>query len=139
MSSESLELNRRYIAAFNARDVEAFVACCDPEIEFHSVWVGGAVYNGAEGLRQLHRDLEDAWGSDIRLEPEVYYDLGQDTLGFYVLHGQGRHSGLPVAMPMAHLVTWRDGLAVYAKSYTERADALEQLGLAANDLAPIKP
>jgi hypothetical protein len=31
----------------------------------------------------------------------VYFDLGEHTLGFYVLHGRGRCSGAEVAVPSA--------------------------------------
>jgi hypothetical protein len=70
MSKRNVELSRRYIEAFNSRDIEAFIAYCDPRIEFHSVWavVGGAIYHGHNGLRSWHRDLEDAWGGGIRLD-----------------------------------------------------------------------
>jgi ketosteroid isomerase-like protein len=141
VSRENVELQRRYIAAFNARDVEAFIARCDQNIEFHSVFaaVGGAVYHGHDGLRTWHRDFEDTWGGEIRLEPEAYFDLGDHTLGFYVLHGRGRHSGAEVAMPMAHVVRWADGLAIYAKSYTHQEDALSDLGVSEDELEAIDP
>jgi hypothetical protein len=141
VSRENVELTRGYIAAFNARDIEAFIAYCDPTIEFHSVFaaVGGAVYHGHDGLRSWHRDFEDAWGGEIRLEPEAYFDISEHTLGFYVLHARGRHSGAAASMPMAHVVRWRDGLAVYAKSYTQREEALNDLGVSEDALAPIEP
>jgi ketosteroid isomerase-like protein len=141
MSERNVELTRRYIEAFNARDIERFIACCDPSIEFHSVFaaVGGAVYHEHDGMRSWHRDFEETWGDEIRLEPEAYFDLGEQTLGFYVLHGRGRHSGAEVAMPMAHAIRWRDGLAVYAKSYTHQEDALRDLGVSEDALEPIEP
>jgi ketosteroid isomerase-like protein len=141
MSERNVELTRRYIAAYNARDIEAFIACCDPSIEFHSVWaaVGGAVYHGFDGLRSWQRDLEEAWGAEIRVEPEAYFDLGEHTLVVFVTQGRGRHSGAEVAMPVAHVVRWRNGLAVYAKSYTHREDALRDLGVSEDELERIEP
>jgi ketosteroid isomerase-like protein len=141
ISEQNVALNRRYIEAFNSRDIDAFIAYCDPSIEFHSVFaaVGGAVYHGHDGLRDWHRDFEEAWGGKIRLDPEAYFDLGEHTLGFYVLHARGRHSGAEAAMPMAHAVRWRDGRAVWAKSYIEREVALSDLGVSANKLQQIEP
>ena len=58
MSERNIELVRRYIAAFNARDVEAAIALCDPSIEYHSVFAGavtGAVYHGHDGVRGSRR------------------------------------------------------------------------------------
>ena len=56
-----------------------------------------------------------------------------------MLHGRGRHSGAEAAMPMAHAVWWRDRLLVWAKSYTKREDALNDLGTSAGKLSRIDP
>jgi hypothetical protein len=104
MSERDVELHRRWIAAFNSRDVEAMIPCCDPSIEFHPVLeaaIGGEVYQGHDGLRTWHRDVEDVWGGAVHAELEAYFDLGERTLAFYVLHGRGKHSGVDVAMPVA--------------------------------------
>jgi SnoaL-like protein len=94
VSEENVKLHRRGIAAYNARDVEAMIALSDPSIEFHSgMAVGSSVYHGHDGMRRWHRDLEDAWGDELRVEPEAFFDLGEHTLLFYVLHGRGRQSG----------------------------------------------
>jgi hypothetical protein len=48
MSRENVELLRRFVDAWNRRDIEAMIALCDPGVEYHSVYaaVGGAVYHG---------------------------------------------------------------------------------------------
>ena len=142
MSQENVELHRRTIETFNARDVEAFVALCEPQIEFHSTFaaVGGGVYHGHDGLRRWFRDFEDVWGDDFQIEAEVYFDLGEQTLLFYVLHGRGKQSGADVALPTAVVARWRDdGLCVYFKAYADREDALRDLGVSAEALEPIAP
>jgi ketosteroid isomerase-like protein len=141
MSKRNVELTRRYIEAFNARDVEAFIAYFDPSIEFHSVFaaVGGAVYHGHDGLRSWHRDFEEAWGDEIRVEVKAHFDLGEQTLTFYVLHGRGQRSGMEVAMPSATVARWRDGLCVHFKGYAHREDALNDLGVSEDELEPIEP
>ena len=140
MSGENVELHRRGIAAYNGRDVEALIELCDPNIEFETeMAVGSSVYHGHDGMRRWHRDLEDAWGEHIRIEPEAFFDLGDQTLLFYVLHGRGRHSGVEVGMPNAQVVKWRDGLLVYWKAYVQREDALKDLGVSEDELEPIAP
>jgi ketosteroid isomerase-like protein len=141
MSERNVELMRQTTDAWNSRDIEAFVAYCDESIEWHSTFaaVGGAVYHGHDGLRRYQRDMEDAWGDEIRLEPEAYFDLGEHTLGFYVVHGRGQHSGVDVAMPNAAVFTWRDGLLVHMKAYVHREDALSDLGVAEDELERIEP
>ena len=105
MSLRNVELHRRTVEAFNARDIEAWIAFCDPEIELHSAVTvpGGAVYHGHDGVRKWHRDLEDAWGDELHVEAEAFFDLGEHTLTFHILRGRGRHSGAEVAMPAAHV------------------------------------
>jgi hypothetical protein len=141
MSEHCIELLRRLIEAFNARDIEAFIPYCDPQVEFHSAFaaVGGAVYHGHDGLRKWDRDLQDLWGGEIRVDPEAYFDLGEHTLAFYLLHGRGRQSGADVAMPVALVVRWRDNLAVYLKGYAHKEDALGDLGVLEDALEPITP
>jgi hypothetical protein len=141
MSEQGVELYRRWIEAYNARDVEAFIAPCDPRIEFHSTFsVVGGVYHGRDGIREYLRDQEDAWGGDIlHVEPQAYFDLGEHTLAFFVLHGHGGHSGAEVAMPIAQVARWREDLIVYCKSYTNREDALSDLGVSEDELEAIAP
>src|SRR2546428_12508991 len=141
MSERNVELLRRLIEAFNAREVEAFIAYCDPSIEFKSVFaaVGGAIYRGHDGLRKYFRDLADAWGDEIRVEPEAYFDLGEQTLLLLLFHGRGRHSGVEVAGAYALLARWRDSLIVYMKSYAHRHEALSDLGVSQDELEPIQP
>lgn len=140
MSGENIELHRRLFAAFNARDLETFMAYCDPEIEFHSTFadVGGGVYHGHDGLRSWHRDFEETW-AEIRLDAEEYFDLGEDTLAFYVAKGRGSQSGVEVAQSAAHVAKWRAGLCVHARAYVHREDALRDLGISETALEPIAP
>jgi ketosteroid isomerase-like protein len=141
MSQENVDLHRRSVEAFNTRDVEAFISFCAPQIELHSTVTvpGGAVYHGHDGVRRWHRDLEDGWGDELRVEPEAYFDFGEHTITFHLLHGRGRESGADVAMPAAHLCRWRDGLIVYFKGYAHRDDALQDLGASADAIEPIAP
>ena len=141
MSQRNVDLWRRWIAAFNARDIEAILGLCERGIEFHSVFaaVGGAVYHGHDGMRRWHRDLQEAWGEDIQLEIEAYFDLGEHTLTFFVYHVRGKQSRAAVTMPATTAARWRDGLVTYIKVYVQRDDALKDLGVSEHDLEPIAP
>ena len=141
MSEENVELHRRFIEAYNARDTETFISLCDPQIEVHSVFAapGGADYNGHDGVRKWLQDLEETWGPEFRVQPEAFFDLGENTLVFSVLHGRGRQTGVDVPMPNAQVARLRDGLIVYLKVYIHREDALSDLGVSADALEPIPP
>jgi ketosteroid isomerase-like protein len=141
MSEQNVELLRRWFEGFNARDIEAVIAVCDPRGVFTSTFAvgGAAVYHGHDGMRRYFADLAEAWGDEIRLEPEAYFDLGERTLAFSVSRGRGRHSGAEVTMPVASVARWRDGRMVSLKGYAHREDALRDLGVSADELEPIEP
>jgi ketosteroid isomerase-like protein len=140
MSDQNVELHRRIEDAFNRRDIEGLIACLDPSVEYHPLLsaIGTTAYHGHDGMRSWFAQLDDAW-EELRTEAEAYFDLGEQTLLFYVLHGRGRQSGAEVAIPGAQLCRWRDGLAVYAKQYAHREQALRDLGVAEDALEPITP
>jgi SnoaL-like domain len=138
MSQENVKLHRRVVEAFNERDVESIVSLCDPQIELHSA-VTASVYEGQEGVRTWHRDLAEAFGEKVWIEPEAYFDLGEHTITFHVLHGRGRHSGADVAERFAHVHRWRNGLTVWFKAYAQQEDALTDLGVSAEAVERIDP
>jgi ketosteroid isomerase-like protein len=141
MSEENVDLQRRVVDAFNARDIDAFITFCDPGIEFHSAFaaVGGAVYHGHEGMRRWHSDFEDTWGKDVGVRVEAYYDLGHDVLALYVLRGRGLQSGAEVEMENALVATWREGLMTRFKVYAHREDATADLDVSLDALEPVAP
>ncbi len=142
MSRENVELHRRVYVAFNAHDMEVFLALFDPQIEFHSRFVvlsGVTVYRGHDGLRSWNRGFEEVWGDEFRIEPEAYFDLGEQTLALAILHARGRQSGAETTMRLAQVAKWSDGLCVYLKSYADREEALGELGVSEDELERIDP
>ena len=141
MASTNVGLHRGADEAFNARDVEGYIAYCDPGVELNSGLTvpGGCVYRGHDGVRRWHRDLEEVFGDAIRIEPEAYFEVGDQTLSFHLLRGRGSKSGAEVAEPYAHVCRWRDGLMVYFRGYAHREDALRDLGVSRHELEPIAP
>ena len=127
-------------AAIQALDHEALLAVSDPAIEVHSIFaaVGGAVYHGHEGARRWLADLDDAW-VEFRIEDEAYFNVGEHTLAYIVLHGRGRQSGAEVVMPYAQVARWQKDRCVYFKAYHERDDAVKALGVDADSLDPLGP
>jgi ketosteroid isomerase-like protein len=140
VSEANVELHRRAAAAYTARDVEAFIACFDPSVEFRTEFAAlGGWYRGHGGIRKFLRDFEDAWGADMRIEPEAYFDLGERTLLFLTAYGRGSGSGAEVVMSTSHVIRWRDGLAISFRGYSNRTDALSELGVSEDMLVPIDP
>ena len=141
MSQANVELHRRANEAFNTRDIDAYLAYCDPSIELHSAVTvpGEGVYHGHAGVRRWHRDLEDVFGAELRVVPETFFQHGECTVTFHRLEGRGQRSGAGVATPAAHLCKWRDGQIVYFKGYVRREDVFSDLGVPQQALEPIAP
>ena len=143
MSERNVELHRRATETFNTHDLETLIALSDPSIEIQPMFVaavgGVTVYRGHDGVRSWLRDFEEVFGDEIRSDPEAYFDLGEYTLLFLVAHGRGKQSGAEVAMPVAAVARWRNGLCVYFKGYDQRGDALRDLGVTEDALDPIAP
>ena len=66
MSRENVEMVGRAIAAINARDIEAYLACCTENVEL-LLPMAGAEYLGADGIKRFFTDIEDI-GPDFRIE-----------------------------------------------------------------------
>jgi len=135
-----VELHRRLAETFSAGEIDAFISYCDTRIEFRTEFAAMAgCYQGHDGMRQFFRDFEEVWGEEIRVEPEVYFDLGDDTLLFLTVRGRGRQSGLDVVMASAHMASGAYGLLIYFKAYPHREDALKDLRVSEQALEPIDP
>jgi ketosteroid isomerase-like protein len=141
LCEQSAQLHRRIYEAFNARDVDALVALCDPNIEVQSVFaaVNRAIYRGHDGVREWQRDLEEAWGDQIRVDVEAYFDLGEHAIAFDALHGRGQQSGAEVVLPGAAVTRWHAERCVYFRAYDDRDEALSDLGVSEAELQPIVP
>jgi hypothetical protein len=141
VSADNVDLHRKIYGAFNAHSADELVALCDPTVVIHSVFgaVTGAVYRGHDGVRQWQRDLEEAWGNEIRVAVETYFDLGEHTIAFDVLHGRGRGSGAVVALPGAAVARWSSARCTYFRAYADRDAPLADLGVERDALNPVVP
>ena len=133
MSEENVELVRRFVDAYNRRDLEAMLNDLDPEIEWHSGILTGlegeaAVYRGHEGYREGLRDLYDALG-ETHIEYSEIRDLGERTVAIGRFRARGRESGAETESPHASVADFKDGKAISIHTYFDHAEALEAAGL----------
>jgi ketosteroid isomerase-like protein len=130
MSQENVDTVRHLVEAFNADDLDRFLDECDPEVELYSRFTAvGGVYRGYAGIRRWHQDLIDTW-EYLRLELERLIDVDDKTVAaLAILYGKGRASGVEVRQEIAHVDTLRAGKLARLVVYTDRAEALEAVGL----------
>lgn len=131
MAATNAELLQRWFEATARRDVEAILEIAHPEIEYVPIMAAleGRVYRGHEGIRQWLEELFAHWEV---FEPigEEFQDRGDTVIGFGRWHARGRHSGAELKDQQATwVVQFRDGRMIRLRTYTTRAEALEELGL----------
>jgi ketosteroid isomerase-like protein len=129
MSRENVEAIRRATDAYNRGDIDAVLAELDPEIEWHpllQVLLGGeaTVYRGHEGVRELYRDLDDAF-TELEADQSEFRDLGEQVVAIGHFQGRGRESGASTETAIVWLVEFKNGKAVRIREYLDPAEALE--------------
>jgi ketosteroid isomerase-like protein len=135
MSEENVEAVKRAVEAGNRRDVEAFLAELDPEVEWHpallaSVAGRAAVYRGYEGVREFFRDLDEAF-VQIQVEFDEIRDLGDRIVAIGHLSMRGKASGAATESPLGYVIDFKNGRVIGARTYLDVEQTLEAAGLRA--------
>ena len=135
MSQENVETFRRMREPFNRRDVEAVLELLDPDVEWIPIMADleGRVYRGHEEVRQWFEDLAVDW-ERFEVFNEKFYDLGDRVLTLGHWSARGRASGVELKHQAASWLTdFKGGRIVRLRTYTNRAEALEAVGLSEQD------
>jgi ketosteroid isomerase-like protein len=131
MSQENVELAYRAWEAFNGRDLAAFLALMDDDVETipRTVAVeGGGHYHGHDGVRHWWKDLFDVF-PDFAIEAVEVRDLGDLVFAAVRVRGHGGGSDTPTEEAIWNVIRWRRGKCVWWSSFDTQAEALEALGL----------
>ncbi|MGH2922961.1 MAG: nuclear transport factor 2 family protein [Solirubrobacterales bacterium] len=132
MSSEEVEIVRRGYELLSAGDLEGIAPLIHDDFELRPPIAGttiGAVYRGADGLRQYVADLQEAWAS-FSQEPEELIDLGdRGVLAILRLDAIGRSSGLELSNRVALHWKFEGGKARAGIGYPDADAARRELGV----------
>jgi ketosteroid isomerase-like protein len=131
MWDERISVVRAFADAITARDVEAALELCHPEIEFFSLMaqLEASPYRGFAGIRRYFRDIEGSW-EEWRVEVErlAYAPDGRVVIVMST-HMRGRGSGLPLAQRLANVWEFRDEKLWRATLYRDPSEALRDTAL----------
>jgi ketosteroid isomerase-like protein len=128
---------RQGCEAANRRDFDLRLLLVDPEIEFQIQGspVGGFVPPDLLGVHRGHAGYLRIWeagieaSEDLRIEHEEVIDFGDRLLAAGRQTGHGRSSGISLNEPLFQVFTLRRGLVIRQEDFTDRAQALEAVGL----------
>jgi ketosteroid isomerase-like protein len=134
MSRENVELARRMIEWFNARDTAAAQAHSTDDVEIVPLRAAmeGTAYRGPEAFAAFGADSEEAW-EEIRFDPEELRDGGERVVAIGQLSACARRTGAEVSARVAMLFEFRGGQLSKARSYSDVEDALEAAALSEGD------
>jgi ketosteroid isomerase-like protein len=129
VSEENVETVRRAITAINARDIDAYLACCTENVEL-LLPMAGAQYLGADGITRFFTDIEDI-GPDFRIEVQRVQAIGDShALALLRVSSTGRASGIVTAAESANVYDFIDGKISRVRIFLDRDEALKAVGLA---------
>jgi ketosteroid isomerase-like protein len=134
MSQENVEAAQRALEAWNADDLDAFLAELDPEIEVHpaiepALEGGETTYRGLDGVRRAWDDYRGGAWERLTIHVHEIRDLGESVLVLSHIDLIGRMTGIEFSQEIGQLVTFRGGKAVRSQDFLSHAEALEAAGL----------
>jgi ketosteroid isomerase-like protein len=125
-----VRLVERAIAALNARDIEAYRACCTEDVKLETPMAAvGGVYEGVDGIRRFLTDVEDA-APDFRMELDGVEEVdSKRVLAFLRNSSTGRASGIRLAWPQTNVYDLVDGKISRIRIFLDRDEAVKAVGL----------
>jgi ketosteroid isomerase-like protein len=120
----------RGYAAWNDDDLEALLAICHDEVEYHTSGVFPGlqpVYRGKEGIGGWWNDFHEPW-KQIKVIPERIAERPDGVAVLIRFEGIGRQ-GIETTMRFINTIEIRDGLARRFDSQPVTDEAIRELGL----------
>ncbi len=134
MSQENVETLQRAREAWDADNLDAFLAEADPEVEWHTAIERAlegteSTYRGHDGMREVWEEYRgEAWGGFTSQVQEIR-DLGESLLLLGHLEVSGRTTGIELGQEFGQLVTFRDRKILRSQDFLSHAQAIEAAGL----------
>ncbi len=130
MSQENVELARRMVEWFNARDAEAAQAHSTDDVEIVPLRaeIEGTVYRGPGAFAALGADNDESW-EELRFDAEALHDAGDRVVAIGQLSARARGTGAEVRARLAMLFEFRGGQVSKGRTYVDVEKALEDAGL----------
>jgi ketosteroid isomerase-like protein len=132
MSQENVEVRneavRRFLAAFESPDTDAFRDTLHPEIEWYPIEKERRPTKGIEAAMWDINQWLDTW-EEHRLDLEEVIEDGDNVVASVHIKARGKASGVEVDVRFYPHIKVRDGKVVYIYDHEDREAALEAAGL----------
>ena len=131
LSQANVVQQYRAADAFSRRDLDAFLAICDPDIEVisrHLALDGSGHLRGHAAVRLWWDSLVGVY-PNFTSEIEDVRECGDLTVGRQLFRGQSNGSGTQMEQVAWQVTKWRDNKAVWWRSFSTEAEAFDAAGL----------
>ena len=129
MSQENVEVAHRTVEAFNRRDLDAFLALMDEEVEAVPRLASmEGKYRGYAGIRRWWESLFQGL-PDFTIEVVELRDLGDLTVSVLRFRAHGAASGTPIEQRFWLVSKWRDRKVIWWQTFRDEAEAVKVVGL----------
>ena len=129
MSQQNVEIVWRCLAARDRGDYSTASELFDRDVVVDlSARPDGRIYYGRAEAAKALRSWVELW-DDYGYEPEDVLDAGEKVVVLFRETGRGRESGAATVFLGATVWTIQHGKVVHTKTYTDRSEALEAVGL----------
>jgi len=131
MSQEqNIALAERAFEAFTKRDMEPFVACFHPSVEFMLPrnHLEGGSYRGLDGIRRAWADVYETW-EDFRFQRRESRATGDYVVVLGRATNVGKGTAPTVGYDAAYVLKIEQGGIIRWQPYTSSAEALKAVGL----------
>src|SRR5215218_2221391 len=130
MSQENVEAVRRAVQAWNADDLDAYLAELDPEVEWHpsiepALEGGETTYRGHDGMRKAWDDYRGGAWERLTIQIQEIRDLGESVLFLGHADLTARTTGLEFSEEVGSLMTFRGGKVLRSQDFLSHAEARE--------------
>jgi ketosteroid isomerase-like protein len=131
MLQENVESIHRGIDAFNRRDLDGFLALCDPDVEFYSRLIeveGGGPLRGHDGVRTWWENLLSVW-RHVHGEVVEVRDLGDLTVTYLAFAAVAWTATRPGSKSNGTSLSGATRMTLRMRTFLSEAEALEAAGL----------
>ena len=127
MSQENVEVVRELWDAYSRGDFDHVIALTDPYVVLVSL-EEGPLY-GPDAVRANYARWMEAWEEEPEPTVEEVIGNGDHVLVIACFRARGRSSGVRVAERLYEVYTLRNGSILRVDEFSDRAAALEAVGL----------
>jgi ketosteroid isomerase-like protein len=133
VSQENVEILRAFLDTWEPREWARGegMSIFDPEVVYEADFLPDQTgpYRGHEGLARATRTWLEPFQKDGTVKLERIIGTGDCLVSVQRARGTMRHTGIEVEITYAYLWKFRDGKAIYLKTFGDPLEALKAAGM----------